>query len=200
VAAPAPVEERAASTPAPALELAPSVASSRPPAPAADEADAAIEFFATDPGALEGLEEHQAGMSARSKAAAEVSEAELADDGAAATEPDGGARAPAAAAAADALAGAAAEEAEGAARSEGLTQDVEAPDLGASAVGDEQRAVVEEAEAVPVDGADAVEAVAVGEAGPERWLVVIGGVLVLGGGAVLLLAWVARRRRDPLLR
>ena len=197
----APIEAPAVVAPATALSLAPPARATEPPAPA-DESDPAdaIGFFATDPEALEGLEEHQAGMSARSKAAADASEAELADDVTAAAEPDREASGPQAVAPADTMADVATEEAEAGVRPEGLMQDVDGPDLGASAVGDELRAAVEQADPAQVAGAGALEAVPVDDAVPEHWLIVIGVVLVLASGAVLLLVWVARRRRDPLLR
>lgn len=38
------------------------------------------------------------------------------------------------------------------------------------------------------------------EGGPEELLIVLGSLLALGGGGLLLIGWLARRSRDPLLR
>ena len=123
-----------------------------------------IEAFAADPGFLEELDEHQAGMSARSKAAT-TSEAELDDD----------LQAPA-----DAV--------------------PEVPEAGAPAADDQQLALADPPGSPSPARAGGEVGAAAADDDQEQWLIVFGVALVLGGGGVLVLVWLGRRQRDPLLR
>lgn len=193
------IEAPAAAT-TPALDVAPSVGGGERAAPAAPDAPAAeeprleeaIEAFAADPDLLEGLEDHQAGMSARSKAAENTAESELADDLAA----DG-------VASEEAVADIVGQSADS------LGEPAAEPDGDATQAFDDLAAVSEQSDGTGVDqvsddtlaAVDGAEVLAsVDDDGPVRWLILVGVALAISGGALLLLAWLARRDRDPLLR
>jgi hypothetical protein len=158
-------------------------------APAAD-----IEAYAADPGFLDGLDEHQAGTSARGKAATITSESELADDRAAPAEPESDVPQAEAVAPAGDEAGSIPED------GRFLGADEQASDAAASGLGEELLVAAGQADRAPTDEGEGASAVPFEDDDAEQWLIVIGAALVLGGGVLLLLMWLARRQRDPLLR
>lgn len=174
VAPAASAEIVADSTLAPALELAPSVGSSLPRAPAAEEAAPAddIAAYADDAEFLEGLDEHQAGTSTNSKAAGAASGAELGDDLAAAAEVE----------------------------RQALEADAVVPEGEAADGAREQMAMAAPVDSPEPGGSPEELTISTDDDATARWLTVIGLALALGGGSVLVLVWLSRRQRDPLLR
>jgi hypothetical protein len=179
----APLENRQ-----PLTQAAPAV---EPETPLA--ADDATSYFASEPEALEGLAEHQAGTSARSKTTLEEAEAAV-EAAEAAAAPDLVDRARESDAA---VAGASAQDAAAAAQDRTGVDSADRLEAGA-----------ELSVSATADGGSSDEiGVAVDSVGDDldddtglgRWLILVGVVLAGGGGALLVLGWLSRRSRDPLL-
>ena len=187
-AVPAPIEQPAASAPAPALQFAPPTEGRDSAAPAADLAperaafEDAMEAFAADPELLEELAEHQSGTSARGEAMQKSLEAELdelAIDGDLGSE--------------EAMAGMVTREVAD------LVDDAAEPDAVAKRMTNDVAALTAQADGAGV-GETEVAAVAQADGdGIERWLIFVGAALAVGGGLLLLLAWFSRRSADTLL-
>jgi len=189
----APVEEPAA----PAAEV---------PAAGAAAADEAAESLLSDPEFLESeffdtLPEHQAGTSDRgaykSRVETEAEEAESDADTTGLVIPKESIAE---------LGSAAVEEADTDTGSDGriagaadaLEQGL-ADDLTAEAIVGAVDPTATSATGAPTVNGDAA-LTAIDEDGPEDLFIILGLLLVLGGGGLLLLSWLVRRSRDPLLR
>jgi hypothetical protein len=155
---------------------------------------------AAEPEFLEGLAQHQAGDSAESAAVAEALESLLADDTDAAyfarsvdesAAGDAGARGND-----DATAQAVENERVGEKASAAGVAPRETPAAADGGTDAEQPAVGTD-DGFRLTGATVAED---GDAGLGPWLILVGAALAVGGGSLLLLAWLGRRAADPLLR